>query len=190
MKRLLWVRHAPTHAKSMVGWSDIPADLSDHAAFTRLIAALPAQAPIISSTLRRAIGTAEMITQSRHVLDPDPDLREIHFGAWENLTFDQANARDPDTLKRFWDTPGENAAPEGESWNDLRKRVNRAADRLLARPEPDIIVVAHFGTILCQVQRALDVSTTEAFAQKIDNLSLSCLSFEDGWQASSINQIL
>ncbi|WP_039001378.1 histidine phosphatase family protein [Falsihalocynthiibacter arcticus] len=190
MKRLWWVRHAPTHAKSMVGWSDIPADLSDQAAFARLSMTLPTQAPIISSTLQRAIGTAKMLSQTRPLLEPDPDLREIHFGDWENLTFDHANARDPDALKLFWDQPGENAAPAGESWNDLRQRVDAAADRLLARPEPDIIIVAHFGAILCQVQRALGVSTTEVFAQKIDNLSLSCLSFDEGWRATSINQIM
>ncbi|HHL22744.1 MAG TPA: histidine phosphatase family protein, partial [Aliiroseovarius sp.] len=24
-----WLRHGPTHAKGLVGWSDVPADLSD-----------------------------------------------------------------------------------------------------------------------------------------------------------------
>ena len=28
MTRFWWVRHGPTHAKGMVGWSDLAADLS------------------------------------------------------------------------------------------------------------------------------------------------------------------
>ena len=36
MTRLWWVRHGPTHAKAMVGWRDLPADLSDTAALARL----------------------------------------------------------------------------------------------------------------------------------------------------------
>ncbi|MCX8953857.1 histidine phosphatase family protein, partial [Ruegeria sp. NA] len=36
MTRLHLVRHGPTHAKTMVGWSDLPADLSDTAALRRL----------------------------------------------------------------------------------------------------------------------------------------------------------
>ncbi|MEY8841169.1 histidine phosphatase family protein, partial [Cribrihabitans sp. XS_ASV171] len=36
MTRLHFVRHGPTHAKGMVGWSDLPADLSDTALLDRL----------------------------------------------------------------------------------------------------------------------------------------------------------
>lgn len=190
MKRLWWVRHAPTHAKSMIGWTDINADLSDNHAFERLTAALPEGAPIISSDLRRAVGTAGKLSRGRLLLPVDQDLREIHFGAWEGLTFDQASAQNPETLSAFWEQPGNNSTPQGESWNDLQKRVDRAAERLLSRPENDIIVVAHFGSILCQVQRAKSITTTQAFAQKIDNLSLTCLSFNGVWKPETVNQIM
>jgi alpha-ribazole phosphatase len=36
MTRFWLVRHGPTHAKAMVGWSDLPADLSDTAALSRV----------------------------------------------------------------------------------------------------------------------------------------------------------
>lgn len=191
MTRLWWVRHAPTHAKTMVGWSDIAADVSDEPAFERLRAALPRDAAITSSPLKRAVDTAAKLAQGRRVLPADPDLREIHFGEWEGLSFDQANARDPETLKAFWENPGDTAAPLGESWNALSYRVNRAADRLLDLTARDIIVVAHFGAILCQVQRARRVTAQEIFAQKIDNLSVSCLTFDKGvWSAQDVNQTL
>ncbi|WP_380057866.1 histidine phosphatase family protein [Falsihalocynthiibacter sp. SS001] len=189
MTRLWWVRHAPTHAKSMVGWSDISADVSDDAAFDRLNDALPRDAAIISSPLKRAQETAAKLTRNRVQYPLDADLREIHFGRWEGLTFDQANAQDPDLLKQFWDKPGASTAPDGESWDELCARVGGAADRIAKLPPDDIIVVAHFGAILCQVQRALNISTTDAFAQKIDNLSISCLSFDGRWSADCINQI-
>ena len=59
------VRHGPTHAKSMVGWSDLPADLSDTAALARLEAALPREAVVISSDLIRAVATADAIQGDR-----------------------------------------------------------------------------------------------------------------------------
>jgi broad specificity phosphatase PhoE len=185
--RFWWVRHAPTHAKSMVGWNDIAADLSDAPALARLSAFLPKHAAVISSPLQRAVGTAEKVAQGRNILPSDPDLREIHFGDWEGLSFDEANARDPDLLKAFWDKPGDSAAPQGESWNDLSLRVNRAVDRLLRLESEDVIVVAHFGAILCQVQRARRVTTQEIFAQKIDNLSVSCLEYSHEWVAQKVN---
>ena len=52
-----WVRHGPTHEKTFVGWRDVPADLSDRAALSRLDAALPEQALIVSSDLQRCVAT-------------------------------------------------------------------------------------------------------------------------------------
>ena len=189
MSRVFWVRHAPTHAKSMVGWSDLSADLSDTARLARLQAHLPADALVISSDLIRAATTADAIAGARDRLPHDPDLRELNFGAWELQAFD--GVPDPDHLRAFWDTPGDISAPGGESWNQISARVNRAVSRLQsAHPGRDIIAVAHFGTILTQVQQALRVTAYEAFAHKIDNLSVTELSWQgSGWSATAINHI-
>lgn len=187
MTRLWLVRHGPTHAKTMVGWTDLPADLSDTAALARLEAALPI-APVVSSTLSRAIDTATAIAGNRPRLDPMEDLREIHFGAWENRRWAEIDAESPDHIRAFWETPGEIAPPGGESWNGLRMRVSEAIDRLLTPDLPDLIVVCHFGPILTQVQRAMGVSATEAFAHKIEPLSLTRLTTRP-WGVEVINQL-
>jgi alpha-ribazole phosphatase len=92
MSRLWLVRHGPTHAKSFVGWTDLPADLSDTAALARLEIALP-DVPVVSSTLDRAVKTADAIQGVRPRLPHDPRLRETHFGDWENLTWAQIQDR-------------------------------------------------------------------------------------------------
>ena len=70
MSRFFWVRHGPTHAKSMVGWSDLPADLGDTAQLARLSTHLPAEALVISSDLIRASATADAIAGKRTRLPP------------------------------------------------------------------------------------------------------------------------
>lgn len=182
MTRFHWVRHGPTHAKTMVGWSDLPADLSDTAALARLSAFLP-HAPIISSTLSRASATADAIQGQRPRLPPDPDFREIHFGEWELQHFEQV--KDQAHIRRFWEKPGSIAAPGGESWDQVCTRVNRAVDRL--KGHNDIIVVAHFGVILSQIQRALGLTGYQAFAYQIDNLSVTEIRFDQTWGAGRIN---
>lgn len=177
MTRIWWVRHGPTHAREMIGWTDRPADLTDLDALERLRAYLPAEAPVVSSDLSRAIATAAALGRSR-TLSQVPDLREIHFGAWEGLRFDEAQDRDPELIRRFWEDPGEVAAPGGESWQQLRRRVDVAVDRLVVEHSGDIIAVAHFGPILTQVERALRIPTTLAFAQKIEPLSVTCIEHE------------
>lgn len=185
MSRFWMVRHGPTHAKTMVGWSDLPADLNDTAALARLDAYLP-EAPVISSDLIRASATADAIQGGRHRLPNAPDLREINFGAWEQRSFAEVEAESPDLIRAYWEQPGDVRPPDGESWHDVQARVNTVIDGLVGMA-PDIIVVCHFGVILTQVQRALGISAYDAFANKIDNLSVTDLSFDNNWHIGAIN---
>lgn len=188
MSRLFLVRHGPTHARAMVGWSDLPADLSDTAALKRLNAHLPADALVISSDLSRAVTTADAILGNRTRLPHDPDLREIHFGDWELKRFPEINAETPDLARAFWETPGDIAPPGGESWNTVCARVNAAVDRVMtAHPNRDLVIVAHFGAILTQVARADRLSGAEAFSHKLDNLSVTTIRTAPHWASEAIN---
>ena len=188
MQRLFLVRHGPTHAKGMIGWTDIPADLSDHAALARLDAFLPSDAHIVSSDLIRTIETANAIEANRPRLPHEADLREMHFGDWENLGFKEVSAQSPDHIRTFYEQPGDTAPPNGESWNMLYARVSPAVDRALAAIEGDLIVVCHFGVVLSQLRRATGLQSYETFGQRIDNLSVTEVIIKDGeWQAGVIN---
>lgn len=180
------VRHGPTHAKVMVGWTDLPADLSDHAAIARLSDHLPARAHLISSDLIRARATADALAlPGRPRLPDDAALREIHFGAWEMRGFSDVQAEAPDHIRAFWETPGDIAPPGGESWNQIVARVSSALVRLADLG--DVIVVCHFGAILAGLQTHLALSATEVFAHKIDNLSVTRLDFGPKPSAPLIN---
>lgn len=187
MTTVWFIRHGPTHAKGMVGWSDLAADLSDLPALRRLDAFLPRDATLISSDLTRAVATADAIARDRPRLPHDPRLREIHFGAWELLRHDQITDRD--LARAFWDQPGDIAPPGGESWNTMTARVDAAVDELIATTTRDVIVVAHFGAILSQVQRALGLSASEVFAHRIEPLSVTRIAFGGADPAPLINHL-
>jgi len=189
MTRLHLVRHGPTHAKTMVGWSDLPADLSDTAAIARLSAHLPQSATVVSSDLSRASATADAIQNNRPRLPHHPALREIHFGDWELRSFREVEAEDPDHIRAYWETPGDICPPGGESWHQVCARVNAAIDTLITtHPNSDLIIVAHFGVILTQIQRAENLSADAVFGHKIDNLSVTELTrLANGWQTGRIN---
>ncbi len=191
MTRFWWVRHGPTHAKTMVGWSDLPADLSDLAAVGRLSAYLPQDAVIISSDLNRAIATADAVQGSRRRLPDDPTLREMHFGEWELRSHAQIETEAPDLIAAFWDQPGDVRPPGGESWNDINARIWAATDRLTeAYAGHNIVIVAHFGAILSALQRAEDLTPEQAFSHRIDPLSVTEMSHgPNGWRLGRINHI-
>ena len=185
MSRFWLVRHGPTHARTMVGWTDLPADLSDRAALARLDAHLP-QAPVVSSDLARAIATADTLAP-RPRLPHDPALRELHFGRWEMRTWPEAEAEDPALARAFWERPGTIRAPGGECWDEMTARVAAALARLAARHE-EVIVVAHFGAIVAAVQLAEGLDPGAALAHRIDNLSVTRLDF-DGCGAGTVHRI-
>ncbi|MEP5762516.1 MAG: histidine phosphatase family protein [Litoreibacter sp.] len=186
--RWWWVRHGPTHAKTMIGWTDLPADLSDVAALKRLSDYLP-DAPVVSSDLSRAVTTADAIQNHRHRLPHTPELREINFGKWENRTFKDVETASPDLIRAYWEQPGTPTPPDGESWNSIETRVNRFVDAYPTH-SGDIIAVAHMGVILTQVRRACGLTAYEAFSRKIDNLSVTCLEITDGqWRVHCINHL-
>jgi broad specificity phosphatase PhoE len=191
MTRLWWVRHGPTHEKNFVGWRDVPADLSDHAFIARVADHLPASAVVISSDLIRASATADAITRHRHRLPDHPDLREFNFGAWDGMHFSEVADRDPILSRAFWETPGDLCAPDGESWNAVAARVNAVVDDLMAsHAGKDIILTAHMGVIMTQIQRASGSTAYQAMGHHIDNLSVTAMSYgPQGWTLGPINHI-
>lgn len=189
MTRFFWVRHGPTHSKALIGRTDLPADLSDRAALDRLSAFLPASALVVSSDLVRAVTTADALQAHRPRLPHDSQLREFDFGDWEGLPAAEVAARWPDESRAYWERPGDAAPPGGESWNAAAARVTAAATRLAeANPGRDIVAVAHFGVILTQLQRARGCTAYEVLAQRIEPLSVTCLSLTaTGWTVAEIN---
>lgn len=185
-----WVRHGPTHAKNMVGWRDLPADLSDQGALSRLSDHLPKGAALVSSDLSRAVATADAVADGRTRLAHQKNLREFHFGDWDGMHWEKVATRDPDLSRVFWEEPGDHMAPNGESWNQLSARVSQTVDLFNAAGHRHIIAVAHFGVILTQIARAGDMSAYAALGHKIDNLSVTRLDWDGArWAIQFINHI-
>ncbi len=121
------------------------------------LAAMPIRA-VYASTLRRSRHGAEQIA-ARHGLPvvSFPDLREMHFGAWEGLTYGEVAERFPEQWARWLaDPPG--VRPEGgETYEEMRDRALKALGGILAQhPAQHVAVVAHGGVnraVLCQALR-------------------------------------
>ena len=178
MTKWWWVRHGPTHVKTLYGWTDYPADLSDRDALDRLHGYLPADAIVVASTLRRASATADAIQGDRTRLQDEPDLREANFGHWEGLAPADLEGADRKLAMEYWQSPGDAAPPGGESWNQVRARSAGVVRRLgLAHEGNDIIAVAHFGVIVAQLQHATGMSPSVATKFQIGTLSVTCLEY-------------
>jgi ribonuclease H / adenosylcobalamin/alpha-ribazole phosphatase len=111
---------------------------------------------IVTSPLRRARQTAaEVAAATGAPVVEDDDLRETDFGAWEGLTFAEAQQRWPDELTAWLADPAV-APPQGESFTAVGVRVRAALDRLLGQyPGQTVLVVSHVTPIKTLLTEAL-----------------------------------
>ncbi|HYO43172.1 MAG TPA: histidine phosphatase family protein [Candidatus Limnocylindrales bacterium] len=87
---------------------------------------------VISSPLFRAQETAEMLSRGGIRIETDPRLKEMDYGGWEGLTYEQIADRDG-AARREWElAPDRLACPGGESGEDVARRVRSFLDDLLA----------------------------------------------------------
>ena len=190
MTRFWLVRHGPTHQKTLTGWRDVPADLSDTAAVDRLARHLPDDAVIVSSDLKRARMTAEAIAAGRTMLPPRQTLREFDFGDWDGVHHADVSARHPELSRRFWEDPGDPAPPGGESWHMVTRRVAASLRDLAATQAADkVIVVGHMGMIMTTIALC-GGGAYAAMGHRIDPLSVTDVTYgRQGWQLGRINHL-
>jgi broad specificity phosphatase PhoE/ribonuclease HI len=129
---------------------------------------------IVSSPLRRARETATIVAAALRLgVDVDDDLRETHFGAWEGLTFLEAQERFPEELAA-WLASTSVPPPGGESFDAVAGRVRAARDRVLTRhAERTVLVVSHVTPIKLLVRAALDAPVAALFRMELDAASFT-----------------
>ncbi len=190
--RFWWVRHGPTHSQVINGWSDVPADLSNTDAIARLNRFLPKKALLVSSDLQRARMTADTLAGKRTRMPDDRDMREGSQGSWEGKSSDEIARTDPELSREVWQSPGDVAAPGGESWNTVCARVTLAVARLNVPEQRDVVAVAHHGPILAALQIASGISAKATLAFVIKPLSVTRLEYlHDArvWRIGFVNHI-
>ena len=172
---LILVRHGETvHNASGIaqGWGD--SALSDRgeqqvARLAEKIAKWNVDA-IISSPLGRAMATARVIAKATNLeVTTLDELREMNYGGWEGRSFLDVR-REHAALYEKWIEDADCPCPNGESHNDVRRRLIAAIEKIPAsRP----VLVTH-GTairIAVTVLLNLPVMASRHFAQ--DNAAMN-----------------
>jgi probable phosphoglycerate mutase len=125
---------------------------------------LSAATAIYTSTLPRAIETAEILAEALGGLDVETDERvcELHPGEADNMRFDEyvASPWFAEGSGRWREDPSAPTAPGGESWTGFQDRVMAALVDLTDRHAGETIVVAcHGGVVDTSMLRFLRMDT-------------------------------
>ena len=181
--RLYLVRHgqvADGHTDRYHGNNDIGLSSNGVRQLEELAAQLTAVplAGVYASDLTRALSGAEIISRGRNLAPQTiPEFREVHFGAWEGLSFTEIAERYPAELEaRFRDLISFRI-PGGESLLDVSSRVLPRLDEIIARhPGQAFIIVAHAGVNRVILSEALGLPLDHLF--RLDQ-NYGCLNIID-----------
>jgi alpha-ribazole phosphatase len=168
MTSLLLIRHAETDmAGTFCGHSNLPVNAAGRAQIITLLNRLrdePLEA-IYTSDLQRAAITADAIANSLHLpCFVRPALREIDFGRWEGLHWDQIESAEPafaaEWLRSFPNLP----APEGEPFAEFEIRVLAEAAFLFNQTQfENVAVVAHAGVMRTLIRHFAAADESDAW---------------------------
>jgi len=124
---------------------------------------------IVTSPLRRARQTAEEVAAATGApVEEDEDLRETDFGAWEGLTFTEAQRRWPEEVAAWLADPAA-APPGGESFAAVATRVTAARERLMAAHlRQTVLVVSHVTPIKTLLTEALLAPPAAMYRMHLD----------------------
>ncbi len=169
MLRLTLVRHGSTEWNEtgrFQGWGDPPLSARGRGEAERLGAHLASErfGRVVASDLLRARETASLALPGARV-DTDARLREMDFGAWDGLTWDECVARDGDLIRRWSDDPAAVTPPGGESLAAFEARIAAALAEL--PEEGSHLWVVHAGVVHAILARWMDVPLRRTFALHI-----------------------
>ncbi len=148
--------------------------LAQAAAAAERLGAEPAVKAVVTSPLRRARRTAEIVAD-RLGLDvvADDGLRETDFGAWEGHTLAEVRERWP-AEAAAWLASVDVAPPGGESFSVVGRRVRQARDRLVASYGGHrLLLVSHVTPIKTLVRLALDAPPTALYRIHLDPVGIT-----------------
>lgn len=135
---------------------------------------------IYASDLDRAIETANIIAEP-HDLEVvcSKSMRELGFGIWEGLTYDEIINKWPESMKKWQNDPLNVKPPNGETLAEL---MERTSDFLMAvaknHPDKTILIATHAGPIRAILSVLLDLKWEFFWKFKISNTSLTIIDYD------------
>lgn len=166
--RVVLVRHAAAEGQGgFLGQRDAPLSVIGRRQLPALSKKLRGHAidVVYSSDLSRAQATADAVARPRGLaVNTRRQLREMHFGRWEGLSWEDAAEQFPQAATRWLRGRARPRVPGGEPFPRFRKRTTAALKQIVAaNPGRCVAVVTHAGVIRVAIGAALGIDDRHLF---------------------------
>ncbi len=183
MGKIFLIRHGETDSNKshrFQGRLDNPLNAEGIQQAERLVEFMKEQKidVVYSSSMKRARMTADKLAAAYGLeVKPMDLLKEVSFGDWEGLEYNEINKRWPEEMNLFLTKPGEWMPPNGESFGQVEERCRAAFDKIFAEQGHDknIAIVSHGGIVRVQLCLLLDIPLNNLWKLAVHNVSVTTL---------------
>jgi alpha-ribazole phosphatase len=186
MLKLILVRHAITEAneqKTYTGFNESQISAQGMKEIEKLTRALESYTidGVYVSPTERTLRTVEPIILKKNLtVEYSEALREIHFGDFEGMHFEQLKERYPEEVQKMIALGDAYTYPNGESLIDAYNRTAQKIDEIKQKNEGQtILICAHAGTIRNILSHLIAKNHLLHWHFKVDNATLSIVTVEN-----------
>lgn len=189
--KLLLIRHGESYSnvqKKFSGFQDVDLTKKGIWQAERLAYRLKKVSvdAVYCSDLKRAIYTADIVFGNRDMdMLINPNLREMNFGIWEGMTFEEIKLKEGTKFTSWLENPDEKSIiPQGESLAILNERVMTEVNRILQEHKNEekdktVAIVCHGGTIRIILCNALNLELKNLWFIKQKSTALNIIDYYD-----------
>ena len=154
MTKVVFIRHGQTEwnaNRRYQGQSDVPLSAAGEEQARLLAVNFPVEHldAVYSSDLQRAMFTAKGVADRFGLsVCPEPAFRELCFGKWEGLTYEEIASQWPEAMVHFIKSPDVMIIPDGETFPAVQERAIKRLHELIAMHEGQTIAITAHGAVL------------------------------------------
>lgn len=185
MTRVVLVRHGQTEwntAGRYQGQSNTELSAEGYKQAEQLAENFPVKNvdSIYSSDLNRAFATAQKIADKFNLeVIPDKAFRELDFGDWEGLTYEEINSQWPDEVGDFFGAPEKLKIPNGETFSQAAERaVTRLKEIIACNENKTVVIAAHGAVIRSMLATLMHIPLHYIWSIRQDNTAVNVLRFD------------
>lgn len=145
----------------------------------------------LSSPLQRCLETAQIAAEPFGIaVEIEEGLREIDFGLWEGLSFEEIAAASADAVADWASFDRDFAFPEGERIGCFLDRIARIGGRLSSLDAESAVVFTHGGVIRALICHYLNLSPSNYLLFEVRLASATTIRlFEGGGILTGLNSM-
>ena len=138
---------------------------------------------IISSNLKRAIQTAEIIRGEKNIkIIKNRNLQEIDFGNWENKNIEDIIKNDKENYDKLLSDWINFKFPNGESYNDFYIRIENTFKYIKNNfNNSNILIISHNGVLRCLLCIALQIDKKNFWRFNFEQGTYTLLNIVDNY---------